>query len=385
MEQVTKDVFFELIRLEMNGTTLKDGDKNLITAEMLPVLFKVSKKHDLAHLVGNALDKNGLLPDDSQAKTHFLKERNMAIFRYEQMQYEIDEICRVLDDAKISYIPLKGSIIRKFYPEPWMRTSCDIDVLVKEENLENAIETLKTNLGYSCDRIGGHDAQMFSQIGVHLELHYKLNSNSPLVDSVLSRVWSNVKSSENPCKEMTEEMFYFYHIAHMAGHFKIGGCGVRSFLDLFLLRKNLICDNGKLRALLKNGGLESFYDAVCAVSDCWFGEGQKTPLVAEIEDYILNAGMYGDMKNRVAIQQKEKGGSARYLLSRIFMPYSQLKFVYPKLQKCPILFPFYQVKRWFRLLKKDSRHKSVSELKETISGDDENKKRVTKLLKDLEL
>ena len=85
MEQSVKDVFFALIRSEINEDALKGELKNLITTETLPALFKVAKKHDLAHLVGEALEKNGLLADGSEAKTRFLKERNMAIFRYEQI------------------------------------------------------------------------------------------------------------------------------------------------------------------------------------------------------------------------------------------------------------------------------------------------------------
>ena len=348
-------------------------------------LFKLSKRHDVAHLVGNALEKNGLLPDDSQVKTQFLKERNMALFRYEQIRYELDRICNALDKAQIQYITLKGSVIRKYYPEPWMRTSCDIDILVHEEDLQKTIEILQNTLDYRYEMTGNHDVSLYAESGVHLELHYRLDPNENSWAKVLLDVWASVKSLDQPRCELKEEMFFFYHVAHMAGHFKAGGCGVRSFLDLYLLRKNLVFDFDKLTALLKEGGLDKFYNSVCAVADCWFGEGESTPIVRSIEDYIINSGMYGDMRNRVAIQQKEKGGNVKFLLSRIFLPYSQLKFVYPKLQKYPILFPFYQVKRWFKLLKKDSRKKSVSELKETISGDNEKKKRVTKLLKDLEL
>lgn len=383
MEQLVKDVFFALIRCAITGSTLKDEQKILITQEILPALFKLAKRHDLAHLVGNELEKNGLLLDGTEAKSRFLKERNMAIYRYEQIKFELDSICQTLERCGIEFIPLKGSVIRQFYPESWMRTSCDIDVLVKEDDLERAIEELKAKLEYNCEKIGGHDAQMYSPIGVHLELHYKLSSGSPSTEGVLSQVWANVKRLDSSRCEMSKEMFYFYHIAHMAVHFKVGGCGIRTFLDLFLLRKKFICNEDALHKLLKSGGLESFYDAVCVVSDCWFGNAEKTSMVSEIEDFILNAGMYGDMKNRVAIKQKEKGSSARYLLSRIFLPYSQLKFVYPKLQKHPILFPFYQVKRWFNLLKKDTRQKSINELKETVSGDVQKKKRITQLLKDL--
>ena len=84
MQRTVEKVFFALIRFEINGDELCDEMKNLITPEMLPALFKLSKRHDLVHLIGNALDKNGLLPKNTEAKKRFLQERNMAVYRYEQ-------------------------------------------------------------------------------------------------------------------------------------------------------------------------------------------------------------------------------------------------------------------------------------------------------------
>ena len=52
-----------------------------------------------------------------------------AVFRYEQ-QYEFQRICAVLEQAEVSYIPLKGLLLRNCYPEGWMRTSGDLDLLV---------------------------------------------------------------------------------------------------------------------------------------------------------------------------------------------------------------------------------------------------------------
>ena len=62
-----------------------------------------------------------------------------------------------------------------------------------------------------------------------------------------------------------------------------------------------------------------------------------------------------------------------------------LKYQYPKLQKWPILYPFYTIKRWLNLLKKDSRERSLKELKETTSGDAEKQQRIAKLLEELAL
>lgn len=379
------DCLLTLLRFEMNGAEGCCDIKTIKNSDGLSALFRLSKKHDLVHLVADALDKNGLLIDGSEAKKRFLQERNMAVYRYEQQQYELDQICAVLQQSKVPFIPLKGALIRTLYPQPWMRTSCDIDILVKEEDLPRAIDALTTALNYQYGGKNNHDVSLFAESGVHLELHYKLNDSNQGWDSVLGSVWDYAEAEENFRYVLTKEMFYFYHIAHMAGHFKFGGCGVRSVLDLFLLRKYISYNQDALADLLKQGGLTAFNEAVCALSDYWFGGGNETPLVLELNDFILNAGMYGDVKNRVTIAKVKKGGRLKALFSRVFLPYNKLKFQYPILQKHKILVPFYQVKRWFNLLDKDRRKQSVYELKATIQENEETTERITKLLKHLDI
>ena len=131
--------------------------------------------------------------------------------------------------------------------------------------------------------------------------------------------------------------------------------------------------------------MKSFNKAVCGVAKCWVENEERTGLIDSITNYILYAGMYGDMKNRVAVAKAEKGGALRHLWFRIFLPYKKLKCLYPRLGKFPILYPFYQIKRWFRLLKKDNRKKAINELKETTNGDLERQKCIAKLLKELDL
>ena len=64
-------------------------------------------------------------------------------------------------------------------------------------------------------------------------------------------------------------------------------------------------------------------------------------------------GVYGSTDNRVALQQKKKGGRIGYVLSRIFIPYAKLKRYYPVLEKHRWLMPFMQIRRWFMLLNPD--------------------------------
>ena len=388
MQRTVEKVFFALIRFEINRDELCDEMKNLITPEMLPALFKLSKRHDLAHLIGDALDKNDLLPDESETQKHFLQERNMAVYRYEQIQYEIEQICNTLERAKIPFIPLKGSVIRSFYPEPWMRTSCDIDVLIDKSNLEQTKEILIQELEYQYKEVeSSHDISLFAPSGVHLELHHSLveEGRAQKSSDILYTIWENVVETRSYNRVMTDEMFYFYHIAHMAKHFEIGGCGVRPFLDIYFLQRQGRYQSSTCIELLQNGGLLTFAKAVEETAAVWFGDVEETRIVKNIQDYILYAGMYADIENRVAVQHVRRGGRFRYLWSRIFLPYKELKLQYPNLEKRKILLPFYQIKRWCRLLfGKDSQNVS-REIKANVNMPKDKKERIAKLLKDLDL
>ena len=59
-----------------------------------------------------------------------------------------------------------------------------------------------------------------------------------------------------------DKMFYFYHVAHMAKHFEIGGCGVRPFLDSYLLLYYAQYRTESCCQLLRKGGLLTFAKAV---------------------------------------------------------------------------------------------------------------------------
>ena len=99
-----------------------DKSKYEFTDDYLVRLYKLSKSHDLAHLVGDALIKNDLIGND-EIKEKYQKQVMIAIYRYEKINYELNRLRSALNEAQIPFIPLKGSVLRQYYPEPWMRTS----------------------------------------------------------------------------------------------------------------------------------------------------------------------------------------------------------------------------------------------------------------------
>ena len=171
MDQRTIQILFALLRSAIRGTKLTESEQNSYSADVLQDLLKISAKHDVVHLLVLGLKQNELIPKEhDDIEKYILK----AVYRYERIRYEYDNLCSALEKAQIPFLPLKGSVIRKYYPEAWMRTSCDIDVLVHREDLENAISYLVSNQNYIEKERATHDVSLFTQTRIHVELHFDL-------------------------------------------------------------------------------------------------------------------------------------------------------------------------------------------------------------------
>ena len=373
MDTETSKVMFALLRSAVCGVLLSNEEISLYSPDILPSVTSLAQKHDVIHLIVFALKNNGLLDESNK---NLESKMLIAVYRLEKLNYELSKLCGALEKAEIPFIPLKGSVLRQYYPEPWMRTSCDIDVLVHEEDLQRTVSYLSDNLGYRRESQNSHDISMFTQGGAHIEVHYNLveDNRANSAAAVLRQIW-NVAVKHDGCNyqyEMPDEMFYFYHIAHMAKHFvETGGCGIRPFLDIWVLNHRVSFDREKREKLLSDGGLSVFAKQAELLSEVWFGNAEHTEITGQMEEYILRGGVYGTTTNRVAVQQQKQGGKVRYALSKIFIPYDVIKFHYPILQKHKWLTPIMEVRRWGKLIFCGHLKRTVKELKynNTISED----------------
>jgi len=330
----------------------------------LHTMVNVAKKHGVLPLLALGLKQNALL---TQNDAVLEKSILMAVYRYQQLNFTFENLCTILESEKIPFMPLKGSVIRKYYPEPWMRESCDIDILVHREDLEKASKVLVEQYQYTYHEKGSHDVSFFAPNKTHVELHFDLVEDEFASKSseVLKTVWETATVCEgcNYRYEMPDKMFYFYHIAHMAKHFETGGCGIRPLIDLWILDNLNNADLAARNELLKQGSLLKFAEAARHLSKVWFEKANKNTVSQCMEDYILQGGIYGSNENRVIFQQQKKGGKIKYALAKIFIPYDVIKYHYPILQKHRWLTPFMEVRRWFKLIFCGHTKRTLNELK----------------------
>ncbi len=385
MQNNITQILFALLRSAVSGDRLTEQEKILYSQEMFPKLMGVARKHAVEHLLVYGLSRNGF----SMEEKSWQREQLKTVCHVEQKIYEQKRIYRALENAEIPFVPLKGTVLRQYYPEAWMRSSVDMDILVPEEQIDKAVEYLIKECAYTYECKGDHDVILWSP-GKHcLELHYSLMPSDfdRSYSGLLSKVWQyTVPNAQSAYHwELTDDMFYFYHVAHMAKHFELGGCGIRPFIDLWILEGIPGADRERRDALLAEGGLLRFANAARALSRVWFGEAAHTEITQKMERYILRGGLFGSVENAVAVGQQRQGNKLKYILSRVFLPYTTLKYQFPCLQKHKWLTPLFQVVRWFRLLLPARSKKALQELRKSSKHSAEEARQMQVFLENIGL
>ena len=364
MRTRTQQELIEIIRFEIRGIPLPDG----FSVSDEDSLIKLAKEHDLSHLIYDALEKNGIGCSSKSA----MQQYYASIWRAEQMTHELESMTKLFEENGIDFIPLKGAVIRPLYPEPWMRTSADIDILFHEEDVENVSDLLVRDLGYTKDTEDTDSHHLSFHVpssDVHIEIHRKLFREFQVGQSVLDQIpliWEHASPRQGykHLLYMSDPYFYFYHIAHMVKHISSsGGCPIRSLIDLWILDNSPDRDEKKRRAVLKKAGVLTFAEAMSDTAKAWMESGEVSS--EALEQFILTGQMYGDIKNKVSFGV-ESDGLTKYVFKRIFLPYDTMKYAFPVLQKHRWLTPLFQIIRWTRVFREKYRVRFVYRMKSLL-------------------
>ena len=303
-------------------------------------LLRLSQAHSVEPLVYYGLQRAELLQAVPETcRQHLLAAFHRAVFRDSQFDHIREKLTRQLTDAGVRHVFLKGACLKYDYPVPALRTMCDLDVLVHTRDYP-AIDRVAQNLGgQPGDGDGNHRIFRFPG-GVTVEFHPNLLHHSIPVGAGINPGWQYARENAN---ELTPEGFYLNTLCHLASHFVSGGVGVRFVLDVWVNRhlRSPDMDRAFVEAELKRLRLLEFARNIEALAECWFGEGQTTPLLEELGQYILTSGSHGQperaMRNALALSPGKSRSSA--LLKKAFYPRQELEDRFPWCKGKPWLLP----------------------------------------------
>ena len=318
-------------------------------------LLDLAKKHMLLPLLCDGLQKAGVWEEVPQEAAKTLEKACMqAVYQDVQMENVRQKLEARLKEEKIPYVFLKGAVLKYDYPDPALRTMCDMDVLVRTENypqLEKIAREMKGEAGHSD---GNHRNYHFPG-GVEVEFHPNLIHQDTPVGTDINPGWQYTEQTADGIR-MTEEGIYLNTLCHLANHFVLGGVGVRFVLDVWVnrrLRKSAI-DREKVEKDLASFGLLDFAGNIEALAEYWFGAGKSSPLLEELGEYILTSGSHGRtdraVLNNVTLS---KGGSrASALWGKIFYSRKEMEDRFPWCKGKPLLLPVAWCVRAFRAVTK---------------------------------
>ena len=316
----------------------------------LDKLFSVCEYHCLTAMVCMALEYNGITPDAkwTQAKSKAIR-KNMLL------DAERAQITAFLEQEHIWYMPLKGSILKDFYPRAGMRQMSDNDILFDASRRKDVTHFMKNRGYYLKSDNGAHCDEWTKEPVYNFEMH--LNLFTPGQDK--TGYFTDVKnklvrsSPEKYDYRFTDEDFYIYMTAHAFKHYSGGGTGFRTLTDyyIYLKEKETSMDWAYIHAELAKLSMDDFEKQIHSTAMKYFAP--QIALNAEEKKmlrYMLGSGTYGNIDNWIDAQADRLNAKNKstYLFRRFFPSMEWWRNYYPSTAKYPFLIvPFF----FYRLLR----------------------------------
>ncbi len=325
----------------------------------LAQLLKVAEDHSLSAMVAYALGSAGI------KDKAFEDAKNKAVFRSVLFDNERRNILIELEKQKIWYLPLKGSIIKDYYPQIGMREMCDVDILFDNKAVEEVKNIMSAN-GYTMEHDDtGHDLVFMKEPCYNFEMHSALFNNAyrPVIDRYYESVRSMlVKDDDNNYGfHLTTEDLYVYITAHEYEHYILKGTGIRNLVDRYIIleRFRSTLNEAHIDNELKKIELDDYEKSSRELLLKVFSGKTLSPAEKEMLDYYIFSGTYGNMENQVDNKFIEIGAGRssliKYILSRFSVPvtesdprYKPYKKQFPLFYRYKVLLPLLP---FYRLLK----------------------------------
>jgi hypothetical protein len=333
-------------------------------------LFRMSAKHFIDALVGTTLKRAGVVLPKYWEERMVKAVRKVLLFDVERKK-----LCAWMDRERIWYLPLKGIILKEYYPSIGMRQMSDNDILFDADAWER-VEKHMLSEGYETESVGNGNHDVYQKAPVYnFEMHRSLYGKGH--DERWVEYYSDIKDCLIPDRaddrcygyHMSDEDFYIYITSHAYKHYSGSGTGLRTLLDFYayLNAKEDSLDFDYIRTACKKLGIDDFEQHNCILCRKVFAPQQtynqdsfEQSLSAdelEMLQYYLSSGVYGTFErmvaNRMEKQTKADGkknlSKLNYYRHRVF-PGMELYENYPLLVKHRFLIPAYWFYRIVRML-----------------------------------
>ena len=227
-----KKYFIYLLSCQINQKKILIDNKQIDWNE----IYKLAKIHDLIVIIFSAINT---LPIGYRPNAEIYNKFKKSAFLYIQYNAIItkmnEELINEFIKQELVYVPIKGYILKNYYPYPDFRSMSDIDILIKDNDREKS-HKIMMELGYENfikDKYVWNYRKKKSQIEIHTQLIEEEIKQDIDFKKYFSNPWQNIKPFKGDyCYILDKEYHLIYLLVHIAKHFYSCGCGVRMIMDI---------------------------------------------------------------------------------------------------------------------------------------------------------
>jgi len=341
-------------------------------------LFELAKEQEIYSLINDKLQSLSFVP--LEAKNLFRNQTLSELNRTIALGAQRNIIFSKLTENEIKFMPLKGLVLKDYYPKESMRQMSDNDILIDKTKRKEAAEIMRS-LDYRAFDTTQNSDDFFKKPYYTFELHRSLFDEESAFSPRFDSVWENAHQDENNpfLHHMAKDDVYIYSICHMYKHYIKACCGLRFLVDNYLFiskeEENLNWDyiNGELE---KNGLLEYEQQTKAFAKKLFSGEilsYEDEKLLKNYIKYGLFGNREGGILQKYSVVSSSKGSAKiKYILKRLFPPKSEIAYNYPIYEKKPYLLPFLMIHRFFKGIfnfkKRSAEFSSVKEIQKENRG-----------------
>lgn len=334
----------------------------------LEQLYAYHTQQDVVSLAYAALERL----DSSLAISEYIMDNKRCILREARFDIAGQELYNAFEKAGIEFLALKGAILKKLYPKPYHRYYTDIDIYVGDR-FDDAEQVLLAQ-GYEktgCDE--NNDVGYSKKPSLHIELHKALFPDDYDFEGYFDDPFTHtdLKEGYQHYHLYRDNDFFIHVLCHLYKHFTFGGCGLKQFLDIYVMTQKMKLDMDYIRSELSSFGMCDFLDTTLKLNRFFFDGEEPDDELIEIAEYVFNNSTFGNAENRLVLDyDKEQGekrtlwGTIKCFADRWGLNYLQMKERYKVLKYLPFLLPFCWIYRLFTALifRRDTIKASVSEV-----------------------
>ena len=332
-----------LISCVINGIT---PSSSLLLELDLHELYEEASRHQTIILVAEAL-KNARINDS------YIEEKSQKnILALLLLEKESKKIQDALEQREIWFMPLKGIILRNYYPQKHMRQMSDNDILY-DASRSKEVQLVMESFGYKLLTSHAiHQDDYRKPPFFHFEMHKMLFYSNRKFHDYYQHIEQKLVGTTYR-KRFTNEDFYIYMIAHEYMHYYRNGTGLRSLLDtyVFLKQNNENLKWKYIKSEIQKLGIMDFEKKNRELSLKVFSSGNIDDLDKEELDMLscfIASGAYGTEEQGI-INRLKRDGKVKYLLHKAFLSMDEIEKYYSFFYKHKIFLPILPI---YRIIKK---------------------------------